>query len=268
MITSTFTFLDGIGRKTEQQLWGAGITDWNKFLDAERIFDISTKGKIYYNYELKNAKQALLDNDASFFSKKLPSADVWRLYDYFKDEVVYLDIETTGLSRDDDITVVGLYDGNVTKTMVRGINLDVKQLASELQKYKLIITFNGASFDLPMLAKKYPVLQNVFSRMPHIDLRHVCAELGLRGGLKKIEKDLAIKRGNFFVERLNGGDAVKLWRFWLASKDEYYLKLLIEYNEEDIINLKQIMEHCNMEMKDKITNNLKQISAAKDLYVS
>lgn len=252
MITHTFIFLDGIGRKTEQQLWQAGITDWNRFLDKERIFNISTKSKIYYDYELKSAKKALLENDSSYFAQKLHSTDTWRLFDYFKDEAVYLDIETTGLSNHDYITVVGLFDGNETKTMVKDINLDAKKLAEMLLRYKLIITFNGSSFDLPMLAKKYPLLANVFSQIPHIDLRHLCAEIGLTGGLKKIEREMNIKRNNFWVERLHGGDAAQLWRMWQGSRDEHYLKLLIEYNEEDIINLKQIMGHCYREMKKEL----------------
>ncbi len=259
MITQTFTFLDGIARKTELQLWQSGITDWNKFLDKQRIFNISTKSKIYYDYELKNAKKALLDNDASYFAQKFPSTDTWRLFDYFRDEAVYLDIEATGFGNEGYITVVGLFDGNDTKTMVKDINLDIKRLAEMLLKYKLIITFNGSSFDLPMLAKKYPVLQNVFAQIPHIDLRHLCAEVGLVGGLKKIERELNIKRENFWVERIHGGDAAQLWRMWQGSKDEYYLQLLIEYNEEDIVNLKRIMEHCYKEMKSKIMNQPKII---------
>ncbi|MBS3158982.1 ribonuclease H-like domain-containing protein [Candidatus Woesearchaeota archaeon] len=257
MITNTFTFLDGIGRKREQQLWQSGITDWNKFLDAERIFDISTKSKIYYDYELKNAKKALLEDDSSYFARKFPSTDTWRLFDHFRDEAVYLDIEATGVGNDGYITLVGLYDGNDTKTMVKDINLDVKRLAQIVSQHKLMITFNGSSFDLPMLAKKYPVLSAVFSQIPHIDLRHLCAEVGLVGGLKKIEREMNIKRNNFWVERLHGGDAAQLWRLWSGSKDEYYLKLLIEYNEEDIINLKQIMVHCYNEMKSLLVQKFK-----------
>lgn len=162
MITNTFAFLEGIARKTELQLWQSGITDWNKFLDKQRIFNISTKSKIYYDYELKNAKKALLENDASYFAQ-----------------------------------------------------------------------------------------------IPHIDLRHLCAEVGLTGGLKKIEKELNIKRENFLVERIHGGDAAQLWRLWQGSRDEYYLRLLIEYNEEDIVNLKRIMEHCYKEIKSQLLEKLK-----------
>ena len=29
-----------------------------------------------------------------------------------------------------------------------------------------------------------------------------------------------------------------------ASGDDYYLKLLVEYNEEDVINLKKVADYC------------------------
>ena len=50
---------------------------------------------------------------------------MWRLYEFFKEDAVFLDIETTGLSKNSyDITVFGLYDGINTKIMIKGINLD------------------------------------------------------------------------------------------------------------------------------------------------
>ncbi|MBW2980190.1 ribonuclease H-like domain-containing protein, partial [Candidatus Woesearchaeota archaeon] len=63
--------------------------------------------------------------------------------------------------------------------------------------------------------------------------------LGLTGGLKGVEKALGIKRRKL-VDGLDGGDALKLWKMYKASGDEHYIKLLVEYNEEDIINLKTI----------------------------
>ena len=46
-----------------------------------------------------------------------------------------------------------------------------------------------------------------------------------------------------------GGDPLKLWRMFKGSGDEYYLNLLVEYNEEDIINLKKITEHTIEKLK-------------------
>ena len=64
--------------------------------------------------------------------------------------------------------------------------------------------------------------------------------MGLRGGLKKIEKKLGIIRE---TEGLNGYDAVKLWKKWVEEKDKSALKKLIIYNKEDVVNLKKIMDY-------------------------
>ena len=70
----------------------------------------------------------------------IPQSEHWRLYDWFREQAVFLDIETTGLGRDSSITVVGLSDGYETKTMIKGINL--KRIADyaygELKKRVLI----------------------------------------------------------------------------------------------------------------------------------
>jgi hypothetical protein len=104
----------------------------------------------------------------------------------------------------------------------------------------MMVTFNGAAFDLPFIEKIYP---GTLPNIPNLDLRYTTAKLGMTGGLKKIEKILGIERRKMIGD-FTGGDAVTLWRRYKATGDDHYLNLLIEYNEEDIINLKKIAEHC------------------------
>lgn len=245
MIRHSFIFLDKINSKTEQNLWNQGITDWGRFLNTKFIRGISKKRKLYYDMQLLKAQKALYFQDSRYFSS-MPSTETWRLYEFFKSEAVFLDIETSGLMKQDYVTVIGLFDGICTKTMVNSINLNLDVLKKELARYKLIVTFNGSSFDLPFLKKRYP---DLLPQIPHFDLRHACARIGLAGGLKKIEKDLGIKRKNKIVEEMYGGDAASLWRMFLGSGDDYYLNLLVEYNEEDVINLKQIADYVVGELK-------------------
>ncbi len=129
--------------------------------------------------------------------------------------------------------------------------MDYPALKRELQKYKLIITFNGASFDLPFIEKRYP---NLLPKIPNFDVKSLTDKLGLKGGLKNIEKELGIKRKDI-IEDFSGGDALALWRMYRATGDEYYLNLLIEYNEYDIMNLKLVAERCIKKMKEKLFNN-------------
>ena len=251
MIRNSFIFLERIGDKLEQNIWNSGVNDWDDFLKKNQIKGLSRHRKLYYDRKILNARKALYNFDSGYFLDLLPQSETWRLYNFFKEDAIFLDIETTGLSKqNDDITVIGLYDGVNTKTMIRGINLDMEGLRKELQKYKMIVTFNGASFDLPFIEKRYP---NLLPKIPNFDVRSITDRLGLKGGLKNIEKTLGIKRSNI-VEKLYGGDALTLWKMYRATGDDYYLNLLVEYNEYDILNLKTVAEQCVKKMKEKIMN--------------
>ena len=251
MITNSFIFLERVGHKLEQAIWNNGIYDWDSFLKNNRIKGMSRYRKLYYNRKILNAKKALYNFDSGYFIELLPQSEMWRLYDFFREDAVFLDIETTGLSKlQDDITVFGLYDGLNTKTMIKNINLDYRSLKKELEKYKLIVTFNGASFDLPFIEKRYP---NLLPKIPNFDVKSLTDKLGLKGGLKNIEKELGIKR-NEIINKFGGGDALTLWRMYRATGDEYYLNLLVEYNEYDIMNLKLVAEKCVKKIKDNLFN--------------
>ena len=267
VITNSFIFLERIGHKLEQNIWKNGIHDWDGFLKHDKINGLSRHRKLYYNRKILNARKALYNFDSGYFTSILPQSETWRLYDFFRDDSVFLDIETTGLSKEyDDITVFGLYNGINTKIMIKGVNLDYSILKKELGKYKLIVTFNGASFDIPFIEKRYP---NLLPKIPNFDVRSVSNMLGLKGGLKVIEKNLGIKRSNI-VENFYGGDALTLWRMYKATGDDYYFNLLVEYNEYDIINLKTVAEHCVKNMKEKLfnthflSNTLARHSSLKD----
>ena len=254
MIRGSFIFLYGVEHKTEENIWNQGIHSWDSFLSKERIKGISKLRKGYYDRQLLKAREALFSFDSAYFAGKLPQSEMWRLYEFFKDECVFLDIETTGVGEKADIIVIGLFDGLETKSMIKGINLDYNALKKELRKYKLIITFNGSAFDVPFIKKRYP---DLLPNVPNFDLRVACARVGLNGGLKEIERRMGIKR-NKITEKLYGGDVLLLWRMFKGSGDDYYLKLLVEYNEDDVFNLKKIAEY----VYDRLSNSIKgKISA-------
>jgi len=132
-----------------------------------------------------------------------------------------------------------LYDGHNTQMFVRGFNLNRDLIMDALSRYKMIVTFNGASFDLPVIQRYF---QFDFNHV-HIDLRHVCSKLGYVGGLKSIEKQMGIKRADE-VKDVTGCEAVYLWNMWKSTGKKEYLDLLVQYNEEDIVNLEPIANKC------------------------
>ena len=250
MLRESFVVLPGVRHRTECKLWHQGLNSWDDFLGAQKVKGLSEVRKESFDFRLKETMHHLKSGNSSFFAN-MP--DQWRLYNEFKDEAVYLDIETNGYYS--GITVIGLFDGFDTKTFVRGFNLDRSLLIRELSKYKLIITFNGASFDLPVINRYF----DFSPRVPHIDLRFVCQKLGFTGGLKAIEKQFSIKRRPE-VNGLSGEDAVYLWEMWKSTGDKDYLDRLVWYNEEDILNLRPLAEKMIPAMWQKVRYLKKDIA--------
>ena len=248
MIKNTFLFLPGISELKEKNIWKNGINNWNDFLSANKIKGISTPKKEGYNYLIKEAKENLFADNINYFYTLLSLKHQWRLYDDLKENICFLDIETSDNNR--DITIIGLFDGVETKMLVNGINLYRENFINAINNFSMIVTFNGTSFDIPKIEKYFSTKINI----PHIDLRHVLSKLGHKGGLKAIEKDLGIKRRKE-VSLFNGHNAIDAWKMWKSTGDRSYLELLIMYNEEDVINLKQLAEYAVPKLWEKTSKN-------------
>ena len=228
MIRKSFIFLEKVGFGKEKNIWNSGIKDWNDFLRVDKIKGISVRSKEYYNRKIKEAKEALVNEESNYFIGKLAAVETWRLYDYFKEETGYLDIEVDSVGK---VIVVGISDYYNSNYFVKGVNLSKGEIEKELSKYKLIVTFNGGAFDLPKLRKEMGIVVKV----AHLDLKQLCVNLGLVGGLKEVEKRLGLGRPAHLY-----GNPVDLWKAFHASGDREYLDLLLEYNGEDIENLKSV----------------------------
>ena len=73
----------------------------------------------------------------------------------FPNRVLFLDIETTGLSHYyDEITIVGWTFGGTAKTLVKG--QDPSPLLEDAMRAKVLVTFNGIRFDTKFIAKEFP----------------------------------------------------------------------------------------------------------------
>ncbi len=243
MIRHSFVLLERIQQRKERALWQQGITTWDEFWKASSIKGIAPEKKYYYDRRLREAQQALQQGDSSYFPGKLPQKEMWRLYDSFRDECCFLDIETDVWGK---ITVVGVSNYYQTWTFVQSANLDRGGIEQLLSRFKILITFNGSSFDVPKLKKQL----RVEVRMPHIDLKPLCVNLGLKGGLKEVERILNLKRPAHLLL-----DPIACWENFLVTGDREQLDLLIGYNTEDIENLKGVMEYVYKKMCQRITSS-------------
>ena len=232
MLQQTFLHIPGIGPKTEQGFWAAGVDDWNAFFDDASL-KLSASKRTAIADVLTESRRQLDRRNPEFFAQRLPASQQWRLFSEFRGQTAYLDIETTGLEADCTISTIAVYDGSRMATYVHGQNLD--DFIEDIRRYKLLVTYNGKCFDVPVIERFFGVTLD----HAHIDLRYVLAGLGLKGGLKRCEAQLGMGRGN--LEDIDGLFAVVLWKAYLRNRDEQALETLLAYNLQDAINLESLM---------------------------
>jgi uncharacterized protein len=151
----------------------------------------------------------------------------------------YLDIETTGLScLDSKITVVGIYlvtDTQSKMVQLVGRQISTSNLLPELRDVDTIYTYNGSRFDLPFIRETVGLdLETV---VDHHDLMYDCWNCNLYGGLKLVEQQLGICRQ---LQGVTGLEAVLLWQRFQNYGDGDALDRLLQYNKEDVMNLRTL----------------------------
>ena len=157
----------------------------------------------------------------------------------------YLDIETTGFSRFYDyVTVIGIYlcDGSDSRLVqMVGEQVTRDKLLESLENVTRIYTYNGSRFDLPFINVALGV--NLTAEFDHRDLMYDCWRNNLYGGLKAVERQLGIPRQ---LQGIGGLEAVWLWWRYHNHGDENALALLLQYNKEDVVNLKGLRERLSV----------------------
>lgn len=153
----------------------------------------------------------------------------------------FLDIETTGSSPENhEITVVGIQiESGIDSKLVQlvGREISAANIIELLEGVDTIYTYNGSRFDLPFIYTRLQV--NLAKEFKHCDLMYHCWKNKLYGGLKSVEQQLGIERK---LTEINGYEAVRLWWRYVESFDLDALNALLEYNKEDVLNLKILKE--------------------------
>lgn len=244
-LANSFIGAEGVGERTERQLWRAGITHWDAF-DPAAVPGVGPTLADRIQAFIDTGRDRLAAGDAGYFEAALPDRERWRLYEDFRDRAAYLDIETTGLSKHhDDVTVVSVHQGGETTSLVRGQELSAEALEAVLEEAAVLVTYNGARFDVPFLESAFDVRLD----HAHVDLMYPCRRLGLTGGLKAVERTLGIDRDR---PDLGGRDAVRLWHRYERRRDVEALETLVDYNREDTANLEALMETVVARLHDEV----------------
>ncbi|HUK65318.1 MAG TPA: ribonuclease H-like domain-containing protein [Anaeromyxobacteraceae bacterium] len=230
MIEATFQLVPGVGPHRERVLWASGVRHWDDFPAAPALA-LSAKLDARMREAILLAREALRRGDAEALAAMLPSRERWRLYPAFEEETAFLDIETEGR---DLVTAIGLLDRDGPRVYLRGRDLEL--FPERARRAKLLVTFNGLAFDVPILSRTFPDFRGPRA---HVDLRPLWGRLGHQGGLKELERANGLTRPDHLAT-LRGLDALVLWRRHCAG-ERGALRLLAEYNLYDAVNLKSLM---------------------------
>lgn len=211
---------------------------------------------------------------------------------YFDTEnICFLDIETTGLSRESSIVyLVGiLYFEDGTPTIkqlfcnsIEHESLLLAELKRLLEPYEYIITFNGDSFDIPFLNYRYNKNNFDFniSKFKSIDIYKIIKSnkgfLNLKSlKLKSLEEYIGIFREDSF----NGKECIELYYKYIKEQNEDMKRAILKHNYDDVYYLPLILKIFDIIKREKMINinhsffkncneievNIEQISIANDV---
>jgi uncharacterized protein YprB with RNaseH-like and TPR domain len=164
--------------------------------------------------------------------------------------LLFLDTETSGLAggtgtvafvlglaavRDDVLTVRQLL-----MTGFAGEQPMLQALVAALRIHQCIVTFNGKSFDLPLLRARARLAEIEWREetLRHLDLLHVTRRR-LREGWPDCRLRTAEAQALGFArtDDLPGAEVPAAWQRWLQRGDASDLPRILDHNREDLLSL-------------------------------
>ncbi|MHA1454153.1 MAG: ribonuclease H-like domain-containing protein, partial [Promethearchaeota archaeon] len=174
-------------------------------------------------------------------------------------DIIFLDIETTSLSigAGSFPFLVGLcyFSSKGVKTILLFIETPNDEdtllafLNEKLSKYSIICTYNGKSFDIPLLKNRYIMHRMQFTDLPkhHIDLLYFARKIWKMRlktcKLSDIErKILKLTRSD---DEIPGWLVPQIYFDYLDQDSPQILKGVFYHNEIDVLSLAALFQHIN-----------------------
>lgn len=195
----------------------------------------------------------------SAWRRVLPVTDGFPIKD-----AVFIDLETTGLSRGTGtyafLIGVGRFAGyrfRLRQYFLRDFHEESAALAAlleELQTARAIVTFNGRTFDWPLLETRAVMNRMRLPRLPHLDLLHPARRLWQETlgscRLTRLEEEiLGVERH----DDVPGEQIPQLYFTFLETGDAEPLADVIVHNQLDILSLAALAGYIGQAAGDPLT---------------
>lgn len=170
---------------------------------------------------------------------------------------VYLDIETTGLRPDQNqITLIGLAYGDGASRRLEQYFAEtpeaeeavLRDVAQRLRDFRGVVTYNGATFDLPFMARR---AQRAGVQWPghleHLDLLRTARTWNRTHGempdcrLQTVMAHFALGR----EDHTSGLAMVEAYWNWLRTGDQAERDLILDHNADDLLLLPDLVPHLS-----------------------
>ena len=175
--------------------------------------------------------------------------------DFDPRRILYLDTETTGLGGSGTVAfLVGMGyltdDGfEVHQFLMRDYPEEpylLKHVAAGLGRFDVLCTFNGTTFDVPLLESRF--LMNRMDRscldLPHLDLLHMCRRLWkLRLGRCNLGRLEEVILGRPREEDIPGSEVPQRYFTYLKTGQAELLSDVLKHNAQDIASLCVLLNH-------------------------
>ena len=169
--------------------------------------------------------------------------------------ILYLDTETTGLGGSGTVAfLVGMGwlsdEGfEVHQFLMRDYPEEpylLKHVAAGLGRFDVLCTFNGTTFDVPLLESRF--LMNRMDRscldLPHLDLLHMCRRLWkLRLGRCNLGRLEEVILGRPREDDLPGSEVPQRYFTYLKTGQMSLLDDILKHNAQDIASLCVLLNH-------------------------
>ena len=164
------------------------------------------------------------------------------------ERVAYLDTETTGLSGGTGTLafMVGMaeLDGEAVRLrqwLITAFSGEAGMLAEvrrALAEIEMIVSYNGKSFDMPLLRDRLRLQRASLPEPEHFDLLHSVRRLFVRSWsdcrLATVEKELL---GLLREDDLPGAEAPQAWKDFLAGDPSHRLHRVLSHNLLDLLSM-------------------------------